>query len=205
MEAGPHWLSQRPSRTAHRREGHPACAVQAAASSEVLRRRTKAVLAKPPRDQHQPGCHLAPPLPGDAASRMISAARVEDPGSARSSSRPTSCSGAWPSSAREITRDYAGRDLVMMGVLKGAVFFLADLMRQLDRPLRARLHGRLELRLPDRLLGRRPDPQGPRRPDRGQGRPDRRGHRRLRPHAPLPAAQPAAPATRPRSRSARCS
>ena len=30
----------------------------------------------------------------------------------------------------EISRDYEGRDLFMMGVLKGAVFFLADLMRE---------------------------------------------------------------------------
>jgi hypoxanthine phosphoribosyltransferase len=32
----------------------------------------------------------------------------------------------------EISRDYAGRDVLLIGVLKGAVFFLADLMRQLD-------------------------------------------------------------------------
>jgi hypoxanthine phosphoribosyltransferase len=32
----------------------------------------------------------------------------------------------------EITRDYAGRELFLMGVLKGAVFFLADLMREID-------------------------------------------------------------------------
>ena len=31
----------------------------------------------------------------------------------------------------EISRDYAGSDLVMIGVLKGAVLFLADLMRRL--------------------------------------------------------------------------
>ena len=31
----------------------------------------------------------------------------------------------------EISRDYEGRDLVMVGVLKGAVLFLADLMREL--------------------------------------------------------------------------
>jgi hypoxanthine phosphoribosyltransferase len=31
----------------------------------------------------------------------------------------------------EISRDYEGRDLVMIGVLKGAVLFLADLMREL--------------------------------------------------------------------------
>jgi hypoxanthine phosphoribosyltransferase len=36
--------------------------------------------------------------------------------------------------AEEITRDYAGRDLFMMGVLKGAVFFVADLVRQIDLP-----------------------------------------------------------------------
>ena len=34
--------------------------------------------------------------------------------------------------AEEISRDYAGRQLLLIGVLKGAVFFLADLMRHLD-------------------------------------------------------------------------
>jgi hypoxanthine phosphoribosyltransferase len=33
-----------------------------------------------------------------------------------------------------ISRDYAGKDLLLVGVLKGAVFFLADLMRQIDLP-----------------------------------------------------------------------
>jgi hypoxanthine phosphoribosyltransferase len=32
----------------------------------------------------------------------------------------------------EISRDYTGKDLVMIGVLKGAVLFMADLMRQLE-------------------------------------------------------------------------
>jgi hypoxanthine phosphoribosyltransferase len=36
--------------------------------------------------------------------------------------------------AREIDRDYEGRDLVLIGVLKGAVMFMADLMRQLTAP-----------------------------------------------------------------------
>jgi hypoxanthine phosphoribosyltransferase len=31
----------------------------------------------------------------------------------------------------EISADYAGRDLLLIGVLKGAVFFMADLMRHL--------------------------------------------------------------------------
>lgn len=34
--------------------------------------------------------------------------------------------------AAEINRDYEGRKLLLVGVLKGAVFFLADLMRQLE-------------------------------------------------------------------------
>ena len=34
-----------------------------------------------------------------------------------------------------ISEDYAGRDLVLVGVLKGAVFFLADLMREITIPV----------------------------------------------------------------------
>src|ERR671924_2015155 len=34
----------------------------------------------------------------------------------------------------EISRDYEGRDLVMIGVLKGAVVFVGDLMRRLTVP-----------------------------------------------------------------------
>ena len=34
----------------------------------------------------------------------------------------------------EISADYAGRDLLLVGVLKGAVFFMADLMRNLSIP-----------------------------------------------------------------------
>ena len=36
--------------------------------------------------------------------------------------------------AAQISADYAGRDLVLIGVLKGAVFFLSDLMRALTIP-----------------------------------------------------------------------
>src|ERR1700757_5279662 len=36
--------------------------------------------------------------------------------------------------AAEVSRDYVDRDLVLIGVLKGAVFFLADLMRALEVP-----------------------------------------------------------------------
>jgi len=34
----------------------------------------------------------------------------------------------------EVSADYAGRDLLLVGVLKGAVFFMADLMRELSVP-----------------------------------------------------------------------
>jgi hypoxanthine phosphoribosyltransferase len=34
----------------------------------------------------------------------------------------------------EISADYAGRDLLLIGVLKGAVFFMADLMRRVTVP-----------------------------------------------------------------------
>jgi hypoxanthine phosphoribosyltransferase len=34
----------------------------------------------------------------------------------------------------EITRDYAGREPLLVCVLKGAVFFLSDLMRRIDLP-----------------------------------------------------------------------
>jgi hypoxanthine phosphoribosyltransferase len=33
-----------------------------------------------------------------------------------------------------ITEDYRGRDLLLVGVLKGAVFFMADLMRRIELP-----------------------------------------------------------------------
>ncbi len=38
--------------------------------------------------------------------------------------------------ARQITRDYAGREIILMGVLKGAFVFLADLSRWIKRPIK---------------------------------------------------------------------
>jgi hypoxanthine phosphoribosyltransferase len=34
----------------------------------------------------------------------------------------------------DVSADYAGRDLLLVGVLKGAVFFMADLMRRISVP-----------------------------------------------------------------------
>ncbi len=36
--------------------------------------------------------------------------------------------------AAQVSLDYAGRDVLLIGVLKGAVFFLSDLMRALEIP-----------------------------------------------------------------------
>lgn len=37
--------------------------------------------------------------------------------------------------AAQITRDYEGRELLLVGVLKGAIFFMADLARRIDLPV----------------------------------------------------------------------
>jgi hypoxanthine phosphoribosyltransferase len=37
---------------------------------------------------------------------------------------------------RELTREYQGKDLVLVGVLKGSCLFMADLMRQIDLPMK---------------------------------------------------------------------
>src|SRR5207237_8517916 len=36
---------------------------------------------------------------------------------------------------RQISADYAGKDLVLVGVLKGSVIFMSDLMREIDLKL----------------------------------------------------------------------
>jgi hypoxanthine phosphoribosyltransferase len=36
---------------------------------------------------------------------------------------------------RQVSEDYAGRELVLVGVLKGAIFFLSDLMRAITVPV----------------------------------------------------------------------
>lgn len=42
---------------------------------------------------------------------------------------------------REITRDYTGKQLVLVSVLKGSCVFAADLMRAIDLPLRLEFFG----------------------------------------------------------------
>ena len=58
----------------------------------------------------------------------------------------------------EISADYAGRDLLLVGVLKGAVFFMADLMRELS--IHAVGFMAISSWIRDGLVGRRAHPQG---------------------------------------------
>ena len=78
------------------------------------------------------------------------------------------------------------RTCFSIGVLKGAVFFLADLMRQLEVDCEVDFMAVSSYGSSTDSVGRRAHPQGPRRVDRGPRRADRRGHRRLGPDAVLP-------------------
>jgi hypoxanthine phosphoribosyltransferase len=73
---------------------------------------------------------------GDGARAVVEAGvmRVErtPPGPAAPS--PDDLSRRVRELGRQISEDYAGRDLLLVGVLKGAVFFLSDLMRTIAVP-----------------------------------------------------------------------
>ncbi len=43
--------------------------------------------------------------------------------------------------AEQITRDYQGKDLLVVGILKGSFIFTADLVRQIDLPLQVEFMG----------------------------------------------------------------
>ncbi len=107
--------------------------------------------------------------------------------------------------AEEVSRDYEGRDLLLVGVLKGAVFFLSDLMRHLDRECEVDF-------MAVSSYGSSTDSSGVVRilkdldaSIEGRRRADRRGHRGLGSHALVSDAHAARRATRRRSRSAHCS
>ncbi len=41
----------------------------------------------------------------------------------------------------QITKDYAGKDLALVGIMKGSIFFLTDLARHIDLPITMELMG----------------------------------------------------------------
>ena len=115
--------------------GHRTAEVLALPRGRRARRRRRAARRGPRRRaalrrQRRPG-GAAPPPRGLVGCRARAARHRA---SARSSSRPTTSSIACASWARRSRRDYADRDLLLIGVLKGAVFFLADLMREIEVP-----------------------------------------------------------------------
>jgi hypoxanthine phosphoribosyltransferase len=67
-------------------------------------------------------------MSGDGASDL-------DPGIGKILVGPEDLTRRVAELAQEINRDYAGRDLLLIGVLKGAVFFVSDLMRQITVPV----------------------------------------------------------------------
>lgn len=58
---------------------------------------------------------------GDLESILITSERIRD---------------AVKKLGETITRDYAGKEPVMIGILKGAILFFSDLIREIDLPLR---------------------------------------------------------------------
>ena len=106
--------------------------------------------------------------------------------------------------ARVIEADYADKNVLLVGVLKGAVMVMADLAREL------RIHANMDwMAVSSYGNGTqsercRSHPEGPRHRHPGPTRAHRRGHHRLRSHAQLAAVQPRSRAEPPRSRSAPC-
>ena len=104
----------------------------------------------------------------------------------------------------EISADYDGPRPAAVGVLKGAVFFMADLMRHLTVPCEVDF-------MAISSYGAATDSSGVVRILKdldinieGRARARRRGHHRLRPDALVPDAQPRVARARDASRSARC-
>ena len=101
--------------------------------------------------------------PARAAGALACPVLCGTPRSARSSSSPTTSSSRVRELGAQISRDYAGRDLLLVGVLKGAVFFLADLMRHIDIPCEVDFMAVASYGSATDSSRRRADPQGPRR------------------------------------------
>ena len=90
-----------------------------------------------------------------------------------------------------IDADYAGRELLLVGVLKGAVMVMADLARAMHLPVQMDWMAVSSYGSGTQSSGRGADPQGPRHRHHRPARARRGGHRGLRPDAVLAGRQPA--------------
>ena len=68
------------------------------------------------------------------AGNVDSAAVYRDPAIGEILVQPDDLAHRVRALGEEISRDYDGRTLLLVGVLKGAIFFLADLMRHIEVP-----------------------------------------------------------------------
>ena len=66
--------------------------------------------------------------------RPVSSAPVDDPAIGEILVEPDDLTARVRELGRQVSADYEGRDLLLVGVLKGAVFFLSDLMRHITEP-----------------------------------------------------------------------
>ena len=82
--------------------------------------------------------------------------------------------------AVRIDRDYEGKDVLLVGVLKGALMIMADLSRAMKSQVTIRFYGGIFLWVRNEILRRSADLEGPRRRSDGSSRVDRRGYRRFR-------------------------
>ena len=98
--------------------------------------------------------------------------------------------------AAQVDEDYVGEDLLLVGVLKGAMMIMADLSRELKTPAEIDWMAVSSVRLRGYLEWGRPDPQGPRHQHRGPKRPHRRGCPGFWAHAAMAGSQPAGSATK---------
>ena len=96
--------------------------------------------------------------------------------------------------AAEIERDYPpDEDIHLVGVLKGGFVFMADLVRAMSARVTLDFIAVSSYQQSTQVVGRSPPAQGSSTPARGPPRHHRRGHRRHRPDADLPAGHPARP------------
>ena len=104
----------------------------------------------------------------------------------------------------EITRDYAGKDLVLIAVLRGAVVFMGDLMRKIELPTNIDFMAVSSYGDGVKSSGivriiKDLDIASKKRPHdgyRGTGRADRRGHSGLGPDAQVSDEEPREPQAR---------